>query len=256
MGRLILKYSHRIMCGDSTNVEDVAQLMNGSTVDMVFTSPPYGMGKNISLRGQGKSSCYDVHDDDPKDWFDMMCGWFDASEDFVSNIWVVNLQMLSGNKNKLIEFVFRNIERLIDIMVWDKGHGTPAMAERVLNLAHEFIFCFNKKTANRAFPLASWRGVINSVYSAPKQTNNEYASIHAATMPVHLPIFALGTLCDLSKTVYEPFCGTGTTLIAAEQLNKRCYAMEISPQYVDVSVIGKTLGRIHRQGSSKGKRRH
>jgi len=44
------------------------------------------------------------------------------------------------------------------------------------------------------------------------------------------------TLCDQSKSVYEPFCGTGTTLIAAEQLGRRCYGMEISPQYCDVII--------------------
>jgi DNA modification methylase len=46
----------------------------------------------------------------------------------------------------------------------------------------------------------------------------------------------MGTLCDQAKSVYEPFCGTGTTLIAAEQLGRICYGMEISPAYCDVIV--------------------
>ena len=55
-------------------------------------------------------------------------------------------------------------------------------------------------------------------------------------MPLHVPAWVMQTLCDQSKAVYEPFCGTGTTLVAAEQLGRRCYGMEISPQYCDVIV--------------------
>jgi DNA modification methylase len=55
-------------------------------------------------------------------------------------------------------------------------------------------------------------------------------------MPVHVPAWIMGTLCDQAKSVYEPFCGTGTTLIAAEQLGRTCYGMEISPAYCDVIV--------------------
>lgn len=55
-------------------------------------------------------------------------------------------------------------------------------------------------------------------------------------MPVHLAEWAIGTLCDKSKTVFEPFGGTGTTVIACEKLGKTCAAIEISPAYVDVIV--------------------
>ena len=55
-------------------------------------------------------------------------------------------------------------------------------------------------------------------------------------MPVHVPLFVLEKLCNAANSVYEPFCGTGTTLIAAEKLAKRGYAMELSPQYCDVIV--------------------
>jgi DNA modification methylase len=93
-----------------------------------------------------------------------------------------------------------------------------------------------KLESSRAFPLSSWRGTIQSVYEAPPQRDNQFAEIHAATMPVHVPSWIMGTLCDQTKSVYEPFCGTGTTLIAAEQLGRKCYGMEISPAYCDVIV--------------------
>ena len=55
-------------------------------------------------------------------------------------------------------------------------------------------------------------------------------------MPIHLPLWVMQTLCDKSKSVYEPFAGTGTTLIAAEQLGRKCYGLEIDPIYCDVIV--------------------
>ena len=57
-----------------------------------------------------------------------------------------------------------------------------------------------------------------------------------ATMTVNLPIYIFKNIFNLSETILEPFSGTGTTIIAAEQTKRRCYAMEISPQYVDVAV--------------------
>jgi len=103
--------------------------------------------------------------------------------------------------------------------------------------------------ASRSVPLSSWRGTVQSVYAAPPQRGNEFSEVHAATMPLHVPAWVMQTLCDQSRSVYEPFCGTGTTLIAAEQLGRKCYGMEISPQYCDVIVkrwetyTGKTATR-------------
>jgi DNA modification methylase len=59
---------------------------------------------------------------------------------------------------------------------------------------------------------------------------------HSAAFPVQLPAFFIKANSNASGVVYEPFCGSGTTLIAAEQLGRKCYGMEISPQYCDVIV--------------------
>ena len=239
-GDLWVLGKHRLLCGDSTKAEDVKRLMDGETADLCFTSPPYALGKSVALSGNtamaSKQRVYDKHDDNPDEWAQLMDGWWDASLQAVAHAWMVNVQPLAGNKRDLMRWIEARVDRLIDIVTWDKGHAAPQMAPGVLASRYEWIIGMGKTGASRAFPLSSWRGTLQSVYDGPPQRDNEFADIHAATMPVHVPAWIMGTLCDQAKSVYEPFCGTGTTLIAAEQLGRTCYGMEISPAYCDVIV--------------------
>lgn len=240
LGDLWLLGDHRLLCGDSTKAEDVGRLMDGHTADICFTSPPYALGNSVALSGNtamsGKRRVYDKHDDNPDEWAQLMDGWWDASVQAIAHAWLVNVQPLAGNKRDLMRWINARVDRLIDIITWDKGHAAPPMAAGVLASRYEWIIGMGKPDASRAFPLSSWRGTLQSVYEAPPQRNNDYADIHAATMPVHVPAWIMRTLCDQAQSVYEPFCGSGTTLIAAEQLGRKCYGMEISPAYCDVIV--------------------
>ena len=232
---------HRLLCGDSTKAEDVARLMGGAKADLCFTSPPYALGKSIKLSGNksmsSKDSAYDEHKDDAGHWLDLMRSWFEVSQGFVSAAWVVNVQPLAGNKRDLITFMHENADNFVDVATWDKGHAAPQIAAGVLASRFEWLLIYSSQNkASRSVPLSSWQGTMQSVYEGPPQRNNEAANIHAATMPLHLPLWVIGELCDKVKTIYEPFNGTGTTIIAAEQTGRKCYAMEISPAYCDVAV--------------------
>lgn len=240
-GDLWILGDHRVLCGDSTKAEDVARLMAGLKADLCFTSPPYALGKSVSLSGNktmsAKANAYDDHEDNAEGWGQLMRGWFSASDKAVSDVWVVNVQPLAGNKRNLVQFIADNANRLVDFVTWDKGHAAPAMASGVMSSRFEWMIIFStKENASRAVPLSSWRGTVQSVYVAPPQRSNDFSKVHAATMPIHVPSWVMQTLCDQSKSIYEPFCGTGTTLIAAEQLGRKCYGMEISPAYCDVIV--------------------
>jgi hypothetical protein len=240
-GDLWLLGEHRLLCGDSTKAEDVERLMAGAKADLCFTSPPYALGKSVALSGNkkmaAKANAYDDHEDNAAEWAGLMSSWFSASDTAVSDVWVVNVQPLAGNKRDLVRFIADNAGRLVDVATWDKGHAAPQMAAGVMASRYEWMIIFAASDgASRAVPLSSWQGTVQSVYVAPPQRGNEFSDIHAATMPLHVPSWVMQTLCDQSKSVYEPFCGTGTTLIAAEQLGRKCYGMEISPQYCDVIV--------------------
>ena len=231
---------HRLMCGDSTSIDAVDKLMDGQKADICFTSPPYALGTSVALSGntqmKNKKSAYQTHKDDSDSWMNLMDGWWSASLSAVSKGWVVNVQPLAGNKRQLMKWINDRANRLSDIATWDKGHAAPAMAQGVMASRFEWMLIFGDDDASRVIPCSTWRGTIQSVYEAPPQRKNEFASIHAATMPVHVPIFVLQDLCNASKSVYEPFCGTGTTMIAAEKTKKQCFAMELDPKYCDVIV--------------------
>ena len=238
-GDLWILGEHRLLCGDSTKAEDVKRLMAGAKADLCFTSPPYALGKSVALSGNkvmaAKANPYGDHKDNADEWDRLMRGWFVASDAAVSDAWVVNVQPLAGNKRDLVRFIADNAGRLVDVATWDKGHAAPPMAAGVMASRFEWMVVFAANDgASRAVPLSSWRGTVQSVYVAPPQRGNEFSKVHAATMPLHVPAWVMQTLCDQSKSVYEPFCGTGTTLIAAEQLGRKCYGMEISPAYVSV----------------------
>jgi DNA modification methylase len=238
-GDLWILGEHRVLCGDSTSEADVSKLFDGCSSDICFTSPPYALGKSVGLSGNKemskKKNAYDNHIDSPEEWESLMTKWFNASKQFVS-CWLVNVQPLAGNKRSLIKFINEESIRLCDILTWDKGHSAPQMAAGVMGSRYEWIVIFGKESQSRSIPFSSWRGTIQSVYEAPPQRKNEFSGVHAATMPIHLPIWIMQQLCDSMKSVYDPFCGTGTTLIAAEQLGRKCYGMEISPNYCDVIV--------------------
>ncbi len=240
LGDVWILGNHRLMCGDSTSIDAVNRLMKSEKADICFTSPPYALGKSIALSGNKsmklKESAYESHKDDSDSWEDLMSGWWSASLAAVNFGWVVNVQPLAGNKRQLIRWVNDRVENLCDIVTWDKGHAAPQIAAGVMASRYEWMIVFGEDNASRSIPCSNWQGTIQSVYSAPPQRNNEFASIHAATMPIHVPEWVLSQLCNTAKSVFEPFCGTGTTMIASEKLKIKCYGMEIDARYCDVIV--------------------
>jgi DNA modification methylase len=239
-GDLWLLGDHRLLCGDSTNAEDVTRLMDGAKADLCFTSPPYGAGNVAKLRdhyvkGAAKrESFYDQHEDDPESWPSLMAGWYDAFRP-VSECVVCNVQMLADNKRALVAWLAERADDLCDVIVWDKINAAPQMQANVLSNAFEFCFVFGGN-ASRAIPFANFHGTLSNVLRLDPRGKNDQADKHRAVFPVELPAWFIQSLCKEARSVVDPFCGTGTTLIAAEQLGRKCYGMEISPAYCDVIV--------------------
>ena len=214
--------------------------MDGQRVDLCFTSPPYNLGDSSKLRGHnasGDDSCYLKHNDNtsPEQWRNMVDLMIGCALDHCSAA-VFNVQPLAGNKRVIWNWIAGLSDRICDVLVWDKQHAPPQMASGVLTSQYELLVVVGDIGASRAVPFSTWHGNISTVYSAPPQRNNDFAGIHGATFPVHLPAFVVGTLCNTSQSVYDCCIGSGTTMIACEQLNRTCYGMEIDPAYCDVIV--------------------
>ena len=145
----------------------------------------------------------------------------------------INLQFLANNKEPLITFLYNHLNTLADIIIWDKTRSQPAAAENVLNSEYEFVFCFSEK-GNRAIGTNKFHGTLKNIVHIPNVTSNEYAQYHNATFPMEFAAHFIENFSTYS--VLDLFGGTGTTLIACEQLNRNCYMMELSPIYCQVII--------------------
>lgn len=238
---------HRVMCGDSTSEEDVAKLMGGGIADIAFSSPPYnaGFGANLT-KDNGRSKYIDNADNMSQDEYQLFLEKYISNGNRYAKYNFVNIQMLANNKQALLNALHKNAKWLADIIIWDKGRSQPQLAANVLNSEFEFVFCFSQK-GNRSIGTNHFHGTEkNIVHISPSK--NEYSNTHNAVFPIELPSHFITTFAN--DSVIDFFGGTGTTLIAAEQLNKTAYIMEYDTHYCDVIIArwekltGKTAVKI------------
>jgi DNA modification methylase len=239
LGDLFEIGDHRLLCGDSTDSDAVTKLMNGEKANISFTSPPYNAGKSEALSGNTHTTdnkYNEYNDNQSKDnYLDLLIGFTNNALLF-SEYLICNIQSLAGNKIALIEYLNEYKNQFIDVAIWDKGHGAPAMAENVMTSAWEYMFFISsKENASRAIPNGNFRGTIPNIYRGKPNRNNEFSHIHAATFPIDLPEWAL-QFTKAGNIVLDQFCGTGTTMVAAHQLKRKCYGMELDPKYCQVIV--------------------
>lgn len=239
LGDLFEIGEHRLLCGDSTDSDQVAKLMNGEKADIAFTSPPYNAGKSEALSGNTHTTdnkYNEYNDNQTKDnYLDLLIG-FTNNAILNSEYLICNIQSLAGNKIALIEYLNKYKNNFIDVAIWDKGHGAPVIAENVMANAWEYMFFISSKDkATRAIPNANFRGTIQNIYRGKPNINNEFSHVHAATFPIDLPEWALQFTKE-NQIVLDQFCGTGTTMVAAHQLKRKCYGMELDPKYCQVIV--------------------
>ena len=232
---------HRLMCGDSTDKTTVKLLMDGNKADICITSPPYGAGDNAHLRkklsvgysGRDGKTFYNQCKDNKSDWPLLMKSFFDVAQCF-SLSQFVNVMMIGDNKKPLIEWLYNNLQFLVDIICWNKHTCPPQIHENVLNNGYEFVFVFDNENGTRKIRFGDFRGSKSNFIETKKQ-QNEYADIHKAVFGAEF-VKAILDINGKAQSVYEPFGGTGTTMIVCEQLNRTCYMMELDPKYCDVII--------------------
>lgn len=238
-GDVWLLGGHRVMCGDSTKEIDVQKLMNGQKTEITLTSPPYNLGTNAVLRGyngDAEDSAYiDKSDHKSQAEYLKFLSAFTSIAIKYSSFVFCNIQLLAGNKLAIPAWWMQFHDKLVDVMVWDKEHAAPLMAQRCLNSVWEFIFIFtDEKNPKRSIKTGeTWRGTKdNIVRMNTSGTKDHLAKNHKATFPV---AFARHFITNFSeKSVLDLFGGTGSTLIACEETNRTCFMMELSPAYVDL----------------------
>jgi len=219
---------HRLLCGDSTDSDSVAKLMNGEKADITFSSPPYNVGKTPN----GNEQKY-INDNDNKsnNEYVQLLDNYSKNALLFSDYLFSNIQSLAGNKIALIEHLYNLKNVYADVMIWDKQTAEPAMARKVLNSRFEYVYIFSNE-AKRSIGKRDFRGTIDNIFSLNSRQGKEYAKIHKATFPIQLPSLFIENFTETS--VLDLFCGTGTTMVASHQLKRKCYGMELDPKYCQV----------------------
>lgn len=262
-GELWLLGDHRVLCGDSTNLDDVNRLMDGKSADMCFTSPPYDQQRNYTTSV------------DVGDWDNLMRGVFQNLPMHDHGQIFVNLGLIHREGEwqdywrKWVEWMRMQGWRRFAWYVWDQGAGLPGDWNGRLGPSFEFIFHFNKerrgprktketkessrKSRGNAKSTVGFRkeGGSQTVYSPDKlgqpfkipdsvtrvKRNSSMGPYHPATFPTPLPAEYIDAYSEQYEIVFEPFLGSGSTLIAAQGLDRICYGMEIEPLYLDVVLM-------------------
>ena len=237
LGDLFEIGEHRLLCGDSTDSDQVAKLMNGEKADIAFTSPPYNAAKNSHLNGRvkGFDEKYQNKNDAKTDeeYIQFLYDFTINSITFATYSFI-NIQMLAQNKFTLIDYQYKLKEQLKDILIWNKSQCPPNIVKGAFNTKWEYVFCFSVKNETRGFP-CKWQGKFPNVIETENASGNDYAQIHKATFPITFPAWIIEKM-DFAKSVLDCFLGTGTTMVASHQLKRKCYGMELDPKYCQVII--------------------
>lgn len=225
MGRLVLKSRHRLLCGNSLNPVDVDSVMGGERADVCITDPPYSVNydKSHETRG-GNLAVHSAYHEATLEPTDILRFMSLVPADVM--IWSYPID--------------RHFHALAAAYV---AHGWEFKKELVW-VKDSFSFWMSAKYQQKHEPImlaVRYGCPIGGHVPANATTVLEFPrpvahDLHPTAKPLGLWLVFVENHCHKSGLVYEPFSGSGTTIMAAEQLGRRCCALELSEQYCDVAV--------------------
>lgn len=216
LGDLFEIGEHRLLCGDSTDSDAVAKLMNGHKADMVFTDPPYGINYKSNKR---KDEFEYIKNDNVID-----CSFLPIIP--VNNNVAFYIWTRWDVYSKWIELVEQSY-KVTSCIVWAKQAGGLGDLESFWN-QHEFaIYAVNGKVKLRGKRQGN-------LWETQDHKSKEY--IHPTQKPVELPARAIEATSDIGNIIVDVFLGSGSTMVASQQLKRKCYGMELDSKYCQVIV--------------------
>jgi len=187
---------HRFMCGDSTKTEDMQKLTGGVEFDLLLTDAPYGINAEKMTMGDGRKEFYRGKD------------WDNRRPDLMQFFNLAKYHCFWGGNYFSNQLPISN-----DWLCWYKNSPNTSFSE--------FELAWTDYKHNCRLLTHHWAGE---------------EKLHVTMKPLSVICWAIKKCPIETKTILDVFCGSGTTIIAAEQLGKVCYGMEIDPHYCDVII--------------------
>lgn len=254
-GQIYQLGDHRLMCGDSTNPDDVAKLMNGELADLVVTDPPYNVAiensKGMKIENDNMASeqfrdfltkAFSCMNDSLKKGGAFYV-WFASREHInfetaLNNNGLEVRQELIWNKNSLIlgrqDYQWKHEPCLYG---WKDGDTHYFIDDRTQTTVIE-----DKKPDIKKMKKEEMQALLEEIYSDKVSStviNEDKPSVndlHPTMKPIKLLARQVKNSSRVSELVLDLFGGSGSTLITCEQLGRRCYMNEYDPQYMDVII--------------------
>ena len=223
LGDLFEIGEHRLLCGDSTDSDSVAKLMNGEKADMVFTDPPYG----VDYQGGALTKRTKLNNDQKNT---------NIYQDVLPNIYLFTIEKAAmyiwhaaGYADMASHLGDNDIEIRSQI-IWNKNMAQFGALSAQYKQKHEPCFYCYKKGQS-----PNWYGPTNEVtiWDVKRESKNEY---HPTQKPIKLPERAMNNSSKKNNIILDLFLGSGSTMVAAHQLQRKCYGMELDPKYCQVIV--------------------
>lgn len=251
---------HRLLCGDSTDAAAMARVMGGRLASLCFTFPPYGQQRQYTTGGIG-------------DWDALMQGVFANLPMAEAGQVLVNLGLVHRQGELVpywdgwIAWMRAQGWRRFAMYCWDQGPGLPGDWGGRLAPSFEMVHHFNRKSRHPnkivdckyagSFTSPSglreadgtvgkWyhegrpiqdRRIPDNVLRISRHKARGIEVEHPAVFPVKLAVFVMEAFTDPGETCFEPFSGSGTSIVAAQQCGRLCRAIELAPEYCDVAVL-------------------
>jgi DNA modification methylase len=219
LGDLFEIGEHRLLCGDSTDSDSVAKLMNGEKADMVFTDPPYGVNYQSNWRNNKSESKFDILEND------------NTFLDFKANLILYTKESSAWFiwTSHQVYPIWRDMyeDYYLNTIIWDKGKMGMGDLNSYGNNYEMALFCSQGKPK-----LKGERK--KAIWEINVEAGSEY--VHPTQKPITLSAYAIPDFINENDLVLDLFLGSGSTMAASHQLKRKCYGMELDPKYCQVII--------------------
>jgi site-specific DNA-methyltransferase (adenine-specific) len=223
---------------------EVLKTLPDKGVNCVITSPPYNMRLRIRNGDYTEREWAEHFSKKYTEFHDALS--MNDYESFhtsvikellrVSPIVFWNISIVTGSKEAVFKIIGRFSREITDIIIWDKGHGQPAMNNGVLNRGYELVVIFESERKNgRTFNQYYFdRGTMPDLWKIGRG-GKENDATHTATFPIQLADKIIIGWTKKDDIILDPFMGCGTTAISAQKLGRKFIGIEISPEYCKIA---------------------